>query len=86
MSYYCFNYNYLEPFREQIPKICTLELIDSMVSFVEVELIPQIRQSISSVDEIIGEDPFKGLRAELTERQKHYSEAIEIIDRFARHN
>ena len=72
------------PNRDQIPKICALELIDSVIRFVEIELIPQIRQTVESIDDIIGEDPDKDLRDNLIERQKHYSEAIEIIEKFSK--
>ena len=67
------------------PKLCTHEMIDSILHFIAIELKLKIRNQISSIDEIIGEDPEEELRNDLLHKQKLYSEAILTFDQFSKH-
>ncbi|XP_054161701.1 dynamin-3-like [Oppia nitens] len=71
-------------FKDHIPKLCTLELIDSVKKFIAVKLGIEIRDRIQSIGDIVGDntDADDQLRQELEKRQQHYREAIDILSRY----
>ncbi|CAG2182949.1 unnamed protein product, partial [Oppiella nova] len=70
-------------FKDSLPKLCQLELIDSTSKFIAVDFKVRIRQSYDSTGDIIGDDPDREVRIDLETQQTHYTEAIDIIDKFS---
>ena len=68
--------------RDQIPKMCTKEMVDSTNEFISVQLLDRVRQSMASIDDIVGGDPEEEIRKDLSDKSKLYSEAIAIIDQY----
>ncbi|CAG2174742.1 unnamed protein product, partial [Oppiella nova] len=71
-------------FRDRLPKLCQLELIDSTSKFIATELHVRLRHQFPTIDDILGEDPDKDERIDLQNRKQHYIEAIDIIDKFSK--
>ncbi|CAG2169288.1 unnamed protein product, partial [Oppiella nova] len=71
-------------FRDRLPKLCQLELIDSTSKFIATELHVRLRHQFPTIDDILGEDPDKDERIDLQNRKQHYIEAIDIIDKFCK--
>ncbi|CAG2115399.1 unnamed protein product [Medioppia subpectinata] len=71
-------------FKDRLPKLCQLELINATSEFIEKELRKRIMDQFSTIDEIIGEDPDKELRIELLNKKKDYIEAIAIMDKYSK--
>ena len=62
--------------------MCTKEMVDSTNEFIAVQLLDRVRQSMASVDDIVGGDPEEEIRKDLSDKSKLYSEAIAIIDQY----
>ncbi|CAG2101558.1 unnamed protein product [Medioppia subpectinata] len=71
-------------FKDRLPKLCQLELINVTSKFIRTELQVRIRDQFSTIDEIIGEDPDKELRIELLNNKKEYTEAIVIMEKYSK--
>ena len=69
--------------RDSLPKLCQLELIDATSKFIAVDFKVRIRQSYDSTGDIIGDDPDRDVRIDLETQHNHYTEAIDIIDKFS---
>ncbi|XP_054161443.1 dynamin-1-like [Oppia nitens] len=70
-------------FKDHMPKLCTLELIDSAKQFIAIEMRIGVRDRIQSISDIVGNtDADDQLREELEKRQQHYREAIDILSRY----
>ncbi|CAG2177248.1 unnamed protein product [Oppiella nova] len=70
-------------FKDSLPKLCQLELIDSTSKFIAIDFKVRIRQSYDSTGDIIGDDPDRDVRIDLETQHNHYTEAIDIIDKFS---
>ncbi|XP_054152729.1 dynamin-1-like [Oppia nitens] len=68
-------------FKDRLPKICILELIDQTTDFISTRLSDQIRDKYQTIDDILGRDANEELRRDLETQHKQYKEAIDIINK-----
>ncbi|CAG2109665.1 unnamed protein product [Medioppia subpectinata] len=71
-------------FKDQLPKICQYDLIDSTCKYIGTKLLEQLRKEFPSIDDIIGDDPNKAIRIELQNQKQQYIEGIDIIEKFSK--
>ncbi len=67
-------------YRDYLPKLIMLALIEATKNFIAVDLKLRIREFISSPEDMLGGDPDEELRKTLTNQLDSYKEAIAIID------
>ncbi len=67
-------------YRDYLPKLIMLALIEATKTFIAVDLKQRIREFISSPEDMMGGDPDEELRKSLTNQLNSYKEAIAIID------
>ncbi len=67
-------------YRDYLPKLIMLALIEATKTFIAVDLKLRIREFISSPEDMLGGDPDEELRKSLTNQLNSYKEAIAIID------
>ncbi|CAG2101559.1 unnamed protein product, partial [Medioppia subpectinata] len=69
-------------FKDRLPKLCQLKLINATSKFIRTELQISIRNEFSTIDELIGEDSDKDERIELLNKKKDCIDAIAIMDKY----
>ncbi len=67
-------------YRDYLPKLIMLALIEATKTFIAVDLKQRIREFISSPEDMMGGNPDEELRKSLTNQLNSYKEAIAIID------
>ncbi len=67
-------------YRDYLPKLIMLALIEATKTFIAVDLKLRIREFISSPEDMLGGDPDEELRKSLRNQMNSYKEAIAIID------